>query len=187
MGSGKFLPRLIHRLGRVFALPAFCMLACSLPTSLWAVQQPPEPLDLLKQLNSVTLDPTQIYAIRDAHISRARMDLYLNRGFIAFMTPVQGEVTGAVFWGEGEVLMIPPNRAEKRSLALFTRAPVLEERIESVYMRFTDHTARELLAASRQPDPDDPEQPGPIVEQWGCRFAGIECRDLRPHPHRPAW
>jgi hypothetical protein len=96
------------------------------------------------------------------------MDLYLNRGFIAFMTPVEGEVTGAVFWGEGEVLMIPPNRAEKRNMAQFTHSPILEEKIESIYLRFTDHTAQELLAASTKPDPDDPEQPGPVVEEWAA-------------------
>jgi hypothetical protein len=153
---------------RKFALPAFWLLACSLYAAPRAAQPFPEPLELLKQLNRVTLDPTQIYVIRDAHITRARMNLYLNRGFIAFMTPVKGEVTGAVFWGEGEVLMIPPDRAEKRNLAQFTRAPILEEKITSVYMRFTDHTAQELLAGSRPPDPDDPEQPGPVVERWAA-------------------
>ena len=86
-------------MGRKFALPAFCLLACSLHAAPSAAQQLSEPLELLKQLNSVTLDPTQVYVIRDAHITRARMNLYLNRGFIAFMTPVQGEVTGAVFCG----------------------------------------------------------------------------------------
>jgi hypothetical protein len=153
---------------RRFALPAFWLLACSLHAAPSAAQQPPEPLELLKQLERVTLDRTQVYVIRDAHITRARMNLYLNRGFIAFMTPVQGKVTGAVFWGEGEVLMIPPDRAEKRNLAQFTRAPILEEKVDSVYMRFTDQTAQELLAASRQPDPDDPEQPGPLVERWAA-------------------
>ena len=64
--------------------------------------------------------------------------------------------------------MIPPDRAEKRNLAQFTRAPILEEKIDSAYMRFTDQTAQELLAASRKPDPDDPEQPGPFVEEWAA-------------------
>jgi len=152
----------------VLALPAFWLLACSLHAAPLPAQKSQEPLDLLKQLNSVALDPAQVYAIRDAHITRGRMDLYLNRGFIAFMTPVQGEVTGAIFWGEGEVLMIPPNRAEKRSLAQFTHSPILDEKIESIYLRFTDHTAQELLAASSKPDPDDPEQPGPVVERWAA-------------------
>jgi hypothetical protein len=64
--------------------------------------------------------------------------------------------------------MIPPNRAEKRNLAQFTRAPILEERLDSVYMRFTDRTAQELLAASRRPDPDDPDPPGPFLQEWSA-------------------
>jgi hypothetical protein len=154
---------------RVFAvLPLIGLLACVLQAAAKPSQQSPDPLDLLKQLNAVALDPAQVYAVRDAHITRGRMDLYLNRGFIAFMTPVQGEITGAVFWGEGEVLTIPPNRAEKRNLAQFTHAPILDEKIDSIYLRFTDQTARELLASSSKPDPDDPEQPGPVVEQWAA-------------------
>jgi hypothetical protein len=166
VGSVEISPGQICRVGCKFALPAFWLLACSLHAVPSAAQQAPEPLELLKQLSSVTLDPTQVYVIRDAHITRARMNLYLNRGFIAFMSPVEGEVTGAVFSGEGEVLMIPPNRAEKRNLAQFTRAPILEEKIDSAYMRFTDQTGQELLAASRKPDPDDPEQPGPFAQEW---------------------
>ena len=156
-------------MGHKLALPAaLWLLVCSLPVNPGRAQQSPGPLELLQQLNRVALDPNQVYAIRDAHITRARLNLYLNRGFIVFMTPVEGEVTGAVFAGEGEVLMIPPNRTERQSLAQFTHAPVLEERVDSAYLRFTDGTAQELLAASRRPDPDDPEQPGPFVQESGA-------------------
>jgi hypothetical protein len=148
------------------ALSAFWLLAGSLYAVPSAAPQPPEPLELLRQLNSVALDPSQVYVIRDAHITRGRMTLYLNRGFIAFLTPVKGEVTGAVFEGEAEVLMIPPDRAEKRNLAQFTRAPILEEKLDSAYLRFTDQTGQELRTASRPPDPDDPEQPGPFLDEW---------------------
>ncbi len=162
------LPVRSGKIGSIFALPALCLFACSLSAAPQASESLPDPLSVLMQLNSVRLDPAQVYAIRDAHIKRGAMDLYLNRGFIAFMTPVLGEVTGAVFWGEGEVLTIPPNRVEKRSLAQFTHAPILDEKIQSIYLRFTDRTAQELLTASARPDPDDPEQPGNVVEQWGA-------------------
>jgi hypothetical protein len=168
MGHERISRGLIRRMCGVLALQALWLLACALHAAPRAPQQTPEPLELLKQLNSLALDPTQVYAIRNAHITRGGMDLYLNRGFIAFMTPVQGEITGAIFWGEGEVLMTPPNRAEKRNLAQFTHSPILDEKIESIYLRFTDHTSQELLAASSKPDPDDPEQPGPVVEQWAA-------------------
>jgi len=164
MGSAENSFGQISRMGCKFALPAFLWLAGSLHAATNTGQQPPDPRELLEQLNGVTVDRTQVYVIREAHLTRGRMNLYLNRGFIAFMTPVQGEVTGAVFWGEGEVLMIPPDRAEKRNLAQFTREPILEEKLDSLYLRFTDRTARELLAASRKPDADDLEQPGPLVD-----------------------
>ncbi len=164
--SARISPGQIRRLGINLALPALWILACTLQAFPTTAPQPPEPLELLRQLNSLGLDPTRVYVIRDAHITRSRMSLYFNRGFIAFVTPVDGEVTGAVFWGEGEILMIPPSRAEKRNLAQFTRSPILEEKFDSAYLRFTDQTAKELLTASRPPDPDDPEQPGPVVEEW---------------------
>ena len=166
IGLAEISPVQICRVGRKFALLAFWLAACALQSTLGAAPQAPDPLELLKRLNNNTLDPNQVYMIRDAHITHGRMTMYLNRGFIAFMSPVMGEVTGAVFSGEGEVLMIPPNRAEKRNLAQFTHAPILEEKFSSVYMRFTDQTAQELLAASHRPDPDDPEQPGPFLANW---------------------
>jgi hypothetical protein len=148
------------------ALSALLLLASLLQATPNQAPQSADPLELLKQLNSATLDRGQVYAIRDARITRDRMTLYFNRGFIALMTKVDGEITGAVFTGEGEILMIPPTNAEKRNLAQFTQAAILEEGFSSVYMRFTDRTAEELLAASQKPDPDDPDQPGDFVEQW---------------------
>jgi hypothetical protein len=154
------------RIGAKLALLMFLLLAGPLHLAAGRTEQPSEPLELLKQLNALTLDRTQVYVLHDARITRDRMSLYFNRGFLAFLTKVQGEVTGAVFSGEGEILMIPPNQAEKRSLAQFTQAPILEENFSSVYMRFTDQTAQELLASSRRPDPDDPEQPDQFVQEW---------------------
>ena len=124
-------------------------------------------LGLLKQLNSVAIDRSEVYAVRNARLTRDRMTLYLNRGFVVFMTKAGGEVTGAIFSGDGEILMIPPTVAEKRNLAQFTQAAVLEERFDSAYLRFTDQTARELLAAAEKPNPDDPDQPDEFLEEWG--------------------
>jgi len=174
MKFAKVSARQIYRWAGNFAFPVLLFLANALPVSPGSAQGPPEPLELLKQLNSITVDPAQVYVIRNAHLKRARLDLYLNRGFIALMTPVQGEVTGAVFWGDGEALMVPPNRAEKRNLAQFTQEPILDEKFDSAYMRFTDQTGRELMAASRKPDPDDPEQPGPLGEVAAAASQAVE-------------
>ena len=143
----------------------FC-LAWLLCTPLVRAQTPPNPRELLEQLNDVSIDPAQIYVLNDAHITRDRVNFYFNRGFIGFLTAVNGEVTGAIFAGDGEILLIPPDPVEKRSLAHFTQSPILEEKITSAYLRFTDQTARELLARARPPHPDDYEQPTGFAEEW---------------------
>jgi hypothetical protein len=124
------------------------------------------PRELFEQLNGVSVDPAQIYVLRDVQITRDRANFYFNRGFIGFFTAVTGEVTGAVFIGEGEVLLMPPDPVERQSLAHFTQSPILEEQFTSAYLRFTDHTAQEILARARRPDPDDYEQPTGFVEHW---------------------
>jgi hypothetical protein len=126
----------------------------------------PDPRQLLKQLNDVEIDPAEIYGLRDTQITRDRVNIYFNRGFIGFFKSVAGEITGAVFEGEGEVLVIPPLPAEKRNLAQFTESPILTEKFTTAYLRFTDRTARELLAQARRPEPDDIEQPSGFFENW---------------------
>jgi len=60
-------------------------------------------------------------------------------------------VTGAVFEGVGEVLLVPPDRAERTSLALFTQSAVLEQGFASAYFRFfDDKLLDELRAGFRQ-------------------------------------
>lgn len=129
-------------------------------------QAPLDAREVLDQLRNVAVDPGQVYVLRDAQIVRDRVRFYFNRGFVGFLTRAGGEITGAVFSGDGEVLLIPPNPIEKRNLSEFTKSPILEERFSSVYLRFTDRTAQELLAVARRPDPEDPEQPTGFVERW---------------------
>src|SRR5579859_882716 len=126
----------------------------------------PTPRELFDQLNNLSIDPAQIYVLRGAQISRDRVNIYFNQGFIGFLGKVGGETTGAFFSGEGEVLLIPPNATEKESLAQFTQSPVLEENFTFAYLRFTDATAKELLALVRPPDPQDLEQATGFAELW---------------------
>lgn len=147
-------------------LSLLCCLLSAMSGRAAPADQPPDPRELLKQLNDVSLDPAEIYFLRDAQLARDRVKIFFNRGFIGFFTKVSGEVTGAVFSGQGEVLLIPPNAVEQRNLAQFIRSPILSEPFTSLYVRFTDQTAEELLARARRPDPDDLEQPTGFLEYW---------------------
>jgi hypothetical protein len=99
---------------------------------------------LFIRLGHVGLDSARVYHLRDAHLDRPGFYLTLQDGTIGFTEDVLGHVTGAFFEGEGEVLVFPPDRAERSSLALFTDAAILEEKFKSGYIRFNDGTFEEL-------------------------------------------
>ena len=83
-------------------------------------------LPLYRALRDVSLDPKQVYKIREAAIDREDIHLWLSDGTIAFTQNTAGRITGAYFEGEGEVLIRPPDRLERASLGLFTGQGVLE-------------------------------------------------------------
>jgi len=111
---------------------------------------------LYRKLRDVGLDPAAVYNVRDAAIQREDLHITLDDGTLAFVRSVDGRVTGAFFEGEGEVLLFPPNQAERGSLALFTGAAVLEEKFTTAYFRFNDQTAEDLKPALRLEEDPQP-------------------------------
>ena len=164
----------VGRGGRLLLALLLCWLSCLTLVDVKASagsssgQAVSDARELLDQLNNSTIDPSQVYVLRDAQITRDRVRIYFNRGFVGFLKQTGGETNGAVFTGDGEVLLTPPSAMEKLSLAQFTQTPVLEERFTTAYLRFTDATAKQLLAQARPPDPESTEQPTRFVEQWNA-------------------
>src|ERR1700722_2244835 len=72
---------------------AFALLLLACPPLRASDSTPPDARQLLTELNNVSIDSSHIYFIRDAHITRDRVSLYFNRGFLGFFKPVAGEVT----------------------------------------------------------------------------------------------
>ncbi|MGA8151239.1 MAG: M1 family aminopeptidase [Terriglobales bacterium] len=101
--------------------------------------------DLFLRLGRVGLDKSQIYRVRNVSIDRGGFSISLNDGVIGFTEEVAGQVTGAFFEGEGEILLSPPNQVERGSMALQTGAAILEESFHTAFFRFNDNTYRELL------------------------------------------
>jgi hypothetical protein len=121
------------------------------PPSAAAASSPPEHSAeaLYLRLRSVGLDKSRVYQIRDVTLERAAFHITFDDGTIAFTEDVAGHVTGAFFEGEGEVLLIPNNQAERASMTLFTGAAILEEKFVTGYFRFNDDTFAELQPALR--------------------------------------
>ena len=122
---------------------------------------PPTTGALYSRIRSVELDPQRVYHIRDASIDRPNLHLDLDDGTLAFTEDICGRITGALFEGEGEVRLRPPNRAERGSLALFTGMAILEEQFSSGYLRFNDDTAS-VLKPFLSPAPEGAE----FIKQW---------------------
>jgi Peptidase family M1 domain len=152
---------------RIISVKALLLLAFTLftvpPSSAQAAASAPAPASavtdstlpehsaeaLYARLQSVGLDKSRVYNIREVTLERAAFHITFDDGTIAFTEDVAGHVTGAFFEGEGEVLLIPNDQAERASMMLFTGAAILEEKFVTAYFRFNDDTFSELQPALR--------------------------------------
>lgn len=115
------------------------------PSTQAGARQPAGPgAALYLRLAAAGLDPKAIYNVRGASLDREDLHITLEDGTIGFLQAVDGHVTGAFFEGTGDVLVIPPDLAERGSLALFTGSAVLEDQFQSAYFRFNDDTVAQL-------------------------------------------
>ncbi len=106
--------------------------------------------DLSKVLRDATLDPEACFRVREFAYRRNEVRIFLTEGILIFRKPVNGMRTGAVFVAseeleDAEILLIPPNRMERRSLASFTGEPNLDEHFHAAVFLFTDGTGEKWM------------------------------------------
>jgi hypothetical protein len=104
---------------------------------------------LARSIQEAGLDPQECYRIRDLSFQKDDLRFYLTEGHIIFSRPVAGRRFSAVFTtdvpgGDAEVIVFPPHRSERLSLASFTKSPNLNEHLTYGLFLFTDGTG-ELL------------------------------------------
>jgi len=123
--------------------------AAALLAALPAHAQTPQARPLLEQLYRAELDPALSFRVDDLSLRRDAIRLNFQHGTLMFFAPVAGRMTGAIFEGAGQVLVVPPMRAERHQLAKFSGSPILAESFTSAYLRFTDDSFAELMAQIR--------------------------------------
>ncbi|MEQ1947193.1 MAG: M1 family aminopeptidase [Bryobacteraceae bacterium] len=106
--------------------------------------------DLARAVHETAADPTEIYRVRDLNFTREDIKVYLTEGYVMFSKPIEGRRVWAAFssdveGGDAEVIVLPPTRSERASLAGFIQSPNLDEHVRSAFMVFTDGTADQLL------------------------------------------
>jgi len=98
--------------------------------------------DLARALRENAFDRGECYRVRDLNLVKEDIRIYLTDGHLIFSKPVAGHRIAAVFTadtegGDGEVIVFPPDRAERRSLAAFTHSPNLDDHFRSALFLFT--------------------------------------------------
>jgi len=81
-------------------------------------------------------------------LERDGANFNLHSGEIYFLTPIENRNNGAVYIGDGELVLTPPTEIEKNSLKIFTDQPTLTEQFSSLVIRFTDKTFDEIKASA---------------------------------------
>jgi hypothetical protein len=140
----------------------------------------PSAVDLARSVRDAALDPEQCYRVRDLSVRKDDIRFYFTDGYLIFSKPAAGHLVSAVFTtavegGDGELILLPPTRAERQSLAKFTQSPNLDEHISTALLVFTDGTG-ELLRDRIEKEGSGRRalEMGPLMaEKWSSILANI--------------
>ena len=154
------------------ALLLFCLFFAVPASSYATASNVQSPRELYRALSDLQVNPEQVYSVHDLHLRRDVVSLSLIEGELAFLAPLDGKITGAVFAGRGRIIALPPDPAERRSIAHFVGVPLLDQSISRAYIRFTDDTASELLNQLREDNAQPMSDPA-FVNSWKSTVAGL--------------
>jgi hypothetical protein len=98
--------------------------------------------DFVRALHENQFDRSECYRVRDITIVKEDLKIYLTDGHLIFSKPLAGRRVAAAFTadvdsGDGEVILLPPSRAERSSLASYTGSPNLDEHFRAAMFLFT--------------------------------------------------
>jgi hypothetical protein len=130
--------------------------------------------EMARAIKENSFDRDECYRVRDIAVNKEDVRLYFTQGYLIFSKPIAGRPISAVFsadadGGDGEILLFPPDRAERRSLSVFTDSPNLNEHFRGVLMLFTDDMAAKMKAelAGNPTNRKAPEMGATLDEYWG--------------------
>ncbi len=136
--------------------------------------------DLARQLRETSLDPAECYRVRDLTLPKDEARIFLTDGYLIFAKPVAGVHMSAVFTadtegGDAEILLLPPNQGERRSLASYTGSPNLDEHLRAAVLTFSDDTYDKLYEQIRKNPANRkvPEMGAILAEHWAPTLRNI--------------
>jgi Peptidase family M1 domain len=127
-------------------IPAILLGILTLLASLARAQAPvggPNSDPTYQALRNVGLSGEAV-SVSNVELKREAGTFHLHSGVVCFVTPVNGKVTGAVFAGDGNFVLDPPQDAERKSLKLLTKEDEFSETFSQMVLRFTDSSYEDL-------------------------------------------
>ncbi len=110
-----------------------------------SAQSSEEILIAYKNLRTARLDSTKVIVVTDLLIQKDVGEFHLEKGKIYFHKPVMNRVTGAVFIGDGNFRLSPPDNIQKKGLSKIEEGKVLEIDFKELNLFFSDQTYAEVL------------------------------------------
>lgn len=120
-----------------------------------AAPAPPTAGAVFQRLLAARLDPARVFRVDGLDIDDEDLHFTLIHGTLAFLPPnpdLPAEI-GAVFSGQGEMLLMPPDAADRLAMANFTGAAILDEQFHGAYFVLTDGALRLATADLAEPVP----------------------------------
>lgn len=124
-------------------------------------------------VREMELDRAECYRVHDVQVNRDDIHVYFTDGYLIFAKPVEGARMAAVFSadaeaGDGEVLVLPPDRSERRSLVMYTGSPNLDEHITQAVLLFGNDTYDDLKRqiTANEFDRPQPEMGAMMADEW---------------------
>jgi hypothetical protein len=166
------------------------MARCRLLGTLLAVSLPlaaGPATELARAIRENSLDNEACYRIRDFTLFKQDIRFYLNDGYLIFSKPIAGRPVAAVFSadvenGSGEVILRPPNFAERRSLASYTGSPNLDESLQAAVFFFTGDQYQSLIQQipNNPTNRKVPEMGALLADKWNPVLRNLSASlDLR--------
>ncbi len=101
-------------------------------------------VELRKLSENVNAFSGEYATVNNLVLKRDAATFTLRSGEFYFLTATSGKTTGAVFFGDGEMLLVPPVVSEKKMLNFFVESPELKEQFSQLVIFFTDETFNEV-------------------------------------------
>jgi hypothetical protein len=171
------------------------------PLTQQAAQTPPpvqaaapitqNPEELYQALVALRVDSSQVYTVHDLTLRREGIGFTLSDGKLGFIQSLDGRATGAVFLGRGRIFAMPPDPAERASLARYLKVPFLDTEFIRGYFRFdasVTNEIRSLLQSQKEaPGTDDQfaNDWNPAVAQFNISTSPRALEDLLAVNPRP--